>query len=316
MDEQVAIGGPPASSPSAGQSSTNEGRSGSSIGVDVADAMLGAACLASAVLLAVTARRRAAGARADRPRLEAALGLLLFLCGAAQVARAFAGASPSTAVAPTTAGLACWAAAFTLRTSRSGATAASASVANPGADAERHAPPVPVSPDSSAAAEPAPTAEPQGTDHPKPTPARPDPKSQPPARRVLIVDDDEPSAQIMAMILRLDGHEVRLAGNVPSALELIPGYRPEVVLSDIGLPGLDGHELARCIRRNPGLSDSVILLVAVTGFAGAEVRLQCREAGFDHHLVKPVDPEAILAMLASLQWQEPAASDAVASPGR
>ena len=88
---------------------------------------------------------------------------------------------------------------------------------------------------------------------------------------------------------------------------MIAGYRPEVVLSDIGLPGLDGHELARRIRRDPELSAGLLLLAAVTGFAGAEARLQCREAGFDHHLVKPVDPEAILAMLASLEWQEPEA---------
>ncbi len=313
MDEQVGIGDPPASSPSTGPSSSKEDGSGWPIAVDVPDAMLGMACLASAVLLVVSARRRAAGARSDRPKLEAALGLFLFICGTAQVARAVAGAPHLAAITPMTAGVACWAAAFALRTGRSAAIAESADVADRPDPAHRPALPVP---DSPGADESMPAATPQATDQPGPSASRPDPAPRPPGRRVLIVDDDESSAQIMAMILRLDGHEVRLAGSVPSALELIPGYRPEVLLSDIGLPGLDGHELARRIRHDPGLSEGLLLLAALTGYAGAEARARSREAGFDDHLVKPVDPEAILAMLASLHWQEPAASDAVVSLGR
>lgn len=316
MDEQVAIGGPPSSSSSTGRSSSNEGESGWSIVVDVPDVMLGAACLASAVLLVLSASRRSAGVRSDRPRLEAALGLFLFLCGAAQVARAVAGAPRHSRITPIAAGLACWAAALSLRTSRGGGPAASADVAELAAPAHPLASTVLDSPDSPGARESAPAAEAQRTDHPKVTPTRPNPKPRPPGRRVLIVDDDEPSAQIMAMILRLDGHEVRVAGSVPSALELIPGYRPEVVLSDIGLPGLDGHELARRIRHDPELSAGLLLLAALTGFAGAEARARSREAGFDDHLVKPVDPEAILARLASLPRQEPATSGAVVSLGR
>ncbi|MHB1558017.1 MAG: response regulator [Isosphaeraceae bacterium] len=280
------------------------------------EAMLGAACLTSAVLLVVSVRRRSAGTRTDWPRLEAALGLFLFLCGAAQAARAVASSPHSGAISPITAGLACWAAAFTLRTNRSTEPVVAATVVGPACSDDPLNPPVLEPPDSSVAGESAPTAGPQGTDHPAPAPTRPGSKPRPPGRRVLIVDDDESSAQIMAMILRLDGHEVRLAGSVPSALELIPGYRPEVVLSDIGLPGLDGHELARRIRHDPELSDGLLLLAALTGFAGAEARVRCREAGFDHHLVKPVDPEAILTMLASLQWQEPTARNAVVALGR
>ena len=272
--------------------------------------MLGAACLASAGLLVVSARCRAAGLRSDRPRLEAALGLFLFLCGAAQIARAVTGASHHASIAPIAAGLACLAVAFILRTSRSAGPAASADADELAAPADLVPPPGPAPP---GAGESAPAAGAQGTDHPKATPTRPSPKPRPPGRRVLIVDDDEPSAQIMAMILRLDRHEVRVAGSVLSALALIPGFRPEVVLSDIGLPGLDGHELARRIRHDPELSDGLLLLAALTGFAGADARARSREAGFDDHLVKPVDPEVILAMLASLHWQEPAASGAVVS---
>lgn len=318
MDDQVAVGGPAASSPSTAQSSSKVDGSGWSLSVDVPDAMLGAACLASAGLLVVSARRRAAGVPSDRPRLEAALGLFLFLCGAAQIARAVAGAPHHAPITPIAAGLACWAAAFTLRTSRSAGPAASAAadVADLAAAADLVPPTASAPPEPAGAGESAPAGGVQGTNPPKVTPTRPNPKPRPPGRRVLIVDDDESSAQIMAMILRLDGHEVRVAGSVPSALALIPGYRPEVVLSDIGLPGLDGHELARRIRHDPELSDGLLLLAALTGFAGAEARAKSRDAGFDDHLVKPVDPEAILAMLASLQWQDPAARKAMVSLGR
>ncbi len=286
------------------------------MGVDVPDAMLGVACLASAILLVLSARRRKAAVPSDRPRSETVLGLLLFLCGAAQVARAFAGASPVAAITPITAGAACWAAAFTLRTGRSTTPGVPAEIVRSAVSADRLASPLPTIRDSPAAGDSAPAVQPDGTDSPGNLPPRRDPSFRPPGRRVLLVDDEESSAQIMAMILQLEGHQVRLAGSVPAALKLIPGYRPEVVLSDIGLPGLDGHELARCIRRDPELSDGVLLLAAVTGFAGAEVRLQCREAGFDHHLVKPVDPEAIIAMLASLEWQEPATRGVAAPLGR
>jgi signal transduction histidine kinase/ActR/RegA family two-component response regulator len=123
-------------------------------------------------------------------------------------------------------------------------------------------------------------------------------------RRVLVVDDTDSSAQSMAMILKLEGYEVQIAYDGETALELIRTFRPEAILSDIVLPGLDGHELARRIRRDSDLSAGVALLAAVTGQGEPEARRRSREAGFDRHLVKPVDPDSVLALLASLEWRE------------
>jgi CheY-like chemotaxis protein len=113
----------------------------------------------------------------------------------------------------------------------------------------------------------------------------------------------------MAMILKFEGYEVQVAYDGVAALEMVRTFRPEAILSDIGLPGIDGHELARRIRRDPDLSAGVKLLVAATGYAEAETRRMSREAGFDHHLVKPIDPETVLALLASLEWHEPMAPE-------
>jgi signal transduction histidine kinase len=134
----------------------------------------------------------------------------------------------------------------------------------------------------------------QGPPHPEP-PDRP-------ARRVLVVDDDPTSAQSMAMILKLEGYLVQVAYDGEAALEAVRSFRPEAVLMDIGLPGIDGHEVARRLRQDPDLASGLALLAAVTGHAEAEARRRSREAGFDHHLVKPVDPDAVLALLDSLPW--------------
>jgi CheY-like chemotaxis protein len=119
-------------------------------------------------------------------------------------------------------------------------------------------------------------------------------------RRVLVVDDDGISAQCMALILQLEGYEVRVASNALKALDIVRAFRPEVILADIGLPGIDGHELARRIRQDPDLAANLELLAAVTGDAEAGARRRSREAGFDHHFAKPVDPRAVVALLASL----------------
>ncbi len=108
------------------------------------------------------------------------------------------------------------------------------------------------------------------------------------------------------MILKLEGYEVQVAYNGEAALEVVRTFRPEVVLSDIGLPGIDGHELARRIRGAAELSAGIGMLAAVTGYAEPEARRRSREAGFDRHLVKPVDPEAVLALLGSLEWRSEA----------
>jgi signal transduction histidine kinase/DNA-binding response OmpR family regulator len=116
-------------------------------------------------------------------------------------------------------------------------------------------------------------------------------------RRILIVDDHPDVSRSLARLLRLGGHEVKATQDGPAALRELAGYRPQVVLLDIGLPGMDGYEVARAIRTQPGTES--IVLVALTGYGQDEDRRRAREAGFDHHLVKPVDPDLLLALLAT-----------------
>ena len=112
-----------------------------------------------------------------------------------------------------------------------------------------------------------------------------------PRRRVLVVDDNRDSADSMAILLRAMGHEVEKAYDGPAALELAARQRPEVVLLDIGLPGMDGYEVARALRSAPGGAD--LTLIAVTGYGQEEDRVRSLEAGFDRHLVKPVEPKEL-----------------------
>jgi CheY-like chemotaxis protein len=120
-----------------------------------------------------------------------------------------------------------------------------------------------------------------------------------PPRRVLIVDDNEDSANSLAMILRLGGHETASVYTAADALSRATAFKPDVVLLDIGLPGMDGYEVAQQMRELPGLRD--IRLVAVTGYGRSEDRLRAREAGFDDHLVKPVEFTALERTLAGLR---------------
>jgi signal transduction histidine kinase/ActR/RegA family two-component response regulator len=124
------------------------------------------------------------------------------------------------------------------------------------------------------------------------------------SRRVLVVDDNVLSAQSLAMILKLEGHDVEVAYDGSLALDAVRRFRPEVVLMDIGLPGIDGYEVAHRLRHEHDLGDGIALVVAVTGYADDDARRRSCEAGFDHHLVKPVDPDAVLALLCSLEWDE------------
>lgn len=119
-------------------------------------------------------------------------------------------------------------------------------------------------------------------------------------RRILVVDDNVRSAKSLAMILEFEGHTVRLAHDGPSALKIAGSEPFDVVFMDIGLPGMDGYEVARHLRARPDLAG--LPLVAVTGYAEDEARRRSHEAGFDDHLVKPVDPDAILAAVASREW--------------
>jgi signal transduction histidine kinase/CheY-like chemotaxis protein len=129
-------------------------------------------------------------------------------------------------------------------------------------------------------------------------------RPRPPARRVLVVDDNVSSAESMAMILKLEGHDVEVCYDGCQALSAVARFRPEVVLMDIGLPGMDGYEVARRLREDAKLGGGIALLAAVTGYAEDNARRRSREAGFDHHLVKPVDPDNVLALVASLEWSD------------
>lgn len=108
------------------------------------------------------------------------------------------------------------------------------------------------------------------------------------ALRVLVVDDNRDAAEAIVEIAELWGYKARVAFDGPSALELTREFRPDVALLDIGMPGMDGYEVARRLREMPDLNG--IHLIAVTGYGQEEDRRRSREAGFSQHLTKPVDP--------------------------
>jgi CheY-like chemotaxis protein len=120
-----------------------------------------------------------------------------------------------------------------------------------------------------------------------------------PPRRVLIVDDNEDAANSLAMILNLGGHETASVYTAVDALQRAASFRPDVVLLDIGLPGMDGYEVAQKLRELPGLRD--IRLVAVTGYGRSDDRIRARDAGFDDHLTKPVEFAALERTLAGIR---------------
>jgi CheY-like chemotaxis protein/two-component sensor histidine kinase len=114
--------------------------------------------------------------------------------------------------------------------------------------------------------------------------------------RVLVVDDNKDSAESLSIFLRRSGHEVQTAYDGQQAIEAVERFHPKVVVLDIGLPGLSGFEVARRMRSQPG--GSALLLIAATGWGQAEHLSRSREAGFDHHLVKPIDVVALQQLLA------------------
>ncbi len=118
------------------------------------------------------------------------------------------------------------------------------------------------------------------------------------ALRVLVVDDNEDVTRLFQVILQTAGHVVRRAHTGRQALEIAPAFRPDVVLLDIGLPGPDGCQIAGMMRQDPLLQN--VVLLAVTGYGREEDRLRSRDAGFDHHLVKPVDPDDLEQLLADI----------------
>ena len=128
-----------------------------------------------------------------------------------------------------------------------------------------------------------------------PSPTEDGPLAEPLGLRVLVVDDDVAVAESTAMLLRLEGHEIRCANSGDAALRLCLEFQPEAVLLDIGLPGQDGYEIARRIRSLPGGAE--LKLIAVSGYGHEAAVARGREAGFDRYLVKPVDPEELSALL-------------------
>lgn len=118
-----------------------------------------------------------------------------------------------------------------------------------------------------------------------------------PKRRVLVVDDNVDSATSMAMLVRMLGAETRTAHDGQQAIDVAAEFRPEMIFLDIGLPKLDGYEAARRIRQEPwGKS---IVLAALTGWGNDDDMRRSREAGFDHHLVKPLELNVLKELLAA-----------------
>lgn len=115
--------------------------------------------------------------------------------------------------------------------------------------------------------------------------------------RIVIVEDNRDTADSLAVLLKLFGHLVEVAYTGPEGVEAAVRHAPDVVLSDIGLPGLDGWAVAREVRRHPATAQS--LLIAITAYGTDDVRDQAREAGFNYLLTKPADPDVLLQLLAS-----------------
>lgn len=123
---------------------------------------------------------------------------------------------------------------------------------------------------------------------PEPLPAAPSSEaSRDPKRRILIVDDNTDAARTLAALQKRRGHETRTAFAGPDAITAAAEFLPDAVLLDIGLPGMDGFEVARKIRAIPGLSGAH--LIAMSGYGREEDRAEAKRAGFDEYMVKPVD---------------------------
>jgi CheY-like chemotaxis protein len=124
------------------------------------------------------------------------------------------------------------------------------------------------------------------------------PSMPPSGRSILIVEDNADARDVLRVLLELEGHEVETAEEGQAALEMARTKDPDIALVDIGLPGIDGYEVARRVRardrRRP-------VLIALTGYGQPEDRRRALEAGFDDVLVKPVDPAALTALLVTLE---------------
>jgi CheY-like chemotaxis protein len=115
-------------------------------------------------------------------------------------------------------------------------------------------------------------------------------------RRVLIADDNRDAAESLALLLQIEGHEVTAVHDGREALTAFESWKPDAALLDIGMPGLNGYEIARAIRKMPGGQD--VILIAVTGWGQDNDKAQAVQAGFNFHFTKPVEPDALTALLA------------------
>jgi CheY-like chemotaxis protein len=126
----------------------------------------------------------------------------------------------------------------------------------------------------------------------------------PPARlRVLVIEDNEDAREMLELVLAQVGHEVHAAPDGPRGVELASAVAPDVALVDVGLPGLDGYEVARRIRAQAG---NGVRLIAITGYGQAEDRRRAEDAGFDAYLTKPVAPDRLLEVIAAQPGRRPA----------
>ena len=112
--------------------------------------------------------------------------------------------------------------------------------------------------------------------------------------KILVVDDNHDTTTTAAMLLETFGHDVRTANDGPAALEVARSFRPQVIILDIGLPGMSGYEVAQSLRQE-GFANATI--VAVSGYGQEDDRRRSLEAGFDHHFVKPIDYVQLLDVL-------------------
>jgi two-component system CheB/CheR fusion protein len=138
---------------------------------------------------------------------------------------------------------------------------------------------------------------PQGTAHAAETKHEVPKRAPVEASRILVVDDSADTAESMAELLKLEGHEVATSHDGRSAIEVAQSFKPQVVLLDIGLPGMDGLEVARRLRKSP--TTEAVLLIAISGYGQVEDRQRSVAAGFDEHLIKPADPARLNAIIAA-----------------
>jgi CheY-like chemotaxis protein len=123
--------------------------------------------------------------------------------------------------------------------------------------------------------------------------------------RILVADDNVDAAETLSILLQMDGHEVRTADNGADAFDLAGTFRPHMAFVDIGMPQLNGYEVAQLVRQQPW--GESIRLVALTGWGQDDNKRQAQESGFDHHLTKPVDPNDLVALLQRLLADQPEA---------